>query len=218
MNKEIYQIIEENKKLIYKIASFYSNYSNIDDLFQVGCIGLINAYRNYKKEFNTKFSTYAYSYILGEITAYLRSDRLVKVISENAKIYKLYEKARDYLISYNGCEPTFSEIAHFMNIDEIELYNAISNNYPIESFDKEIGEDLILQDVIGIDNREEIERDLDLKKELDKLTARERELIRYRYYNDYTQSETAELMGISQVQVSREESKILSRMKSKMAI
>ena len=92
MKKDIWKLIEENKNMIYKIAYSYNGQANIDDLFQVGCIGIINAYRNYKEGYNTKFSTYAYNYVLGEITNYLKNDKLLKMNGDNSKIYKLYEK------------------------------------------------------------------------------------------------------------------------------
>ena len=216
MKQSIYELIDQNKKLIYKIASKYSKYSDIDDLFQVGCIGLINAYKNFKDNFDTKFSTYAYKYILGEITSYLKNDRLIKVGNESSKIYKLYEKVRDHLINSSNKAPTTKEIADFIGISEYELYNSITNHYIIESIDKEIKEDLSLQDVIGNDEREELDTKIDLFNILNKLSLDEQELINYRYYKDYTQSETAELMGLSQVQVSRAENKILIRMKKEM--
>ena len=217
MKKEIWKLIEENKKMIYKIAYNYSNGTNIDDLFQVGSIGIINAYKNYKNSFNTKFSTYAYSYILGEITNYLKNDKLLKMNGENSKIYKLYEKARDYLISSKGYNPTMKEIADFMEISEYDLSNAINNNMEIISIDKEIKDELYLHDVIGEDNRDDIDIKIDLSSAINELSDEDKKLINYRYYQDYTQSETADLMGMSQVQVSRKEGKILSRIKKEFA-
>lgn len=216
MKKDIWKLIEENKNLIYKIAHSYSGCANMDDLFQVGCIGIINAYKNYNDNYNTKFSTYAYNYILGEITNYLKSDRLLKMHGDNSKIYKLYEKAKEYLISKKGYTPTYKEICEFMGISEYDLYNAINNNTEIMSIDSEIKDDLYLRDVIGEDNSEYIDTKLDLKNIINGLDLNDRELINYRYYQDFTQSETASLMGMTQVQVSRRENKILSKMKSEM--
>ncbi len=216
MKKDIWKLIEENKNLIYKIAHSYSGCANIDDLFQVGCIGIINAYKNYKDNYNTKFSTYAYNYILGEITNYLKNDKLLKMHGDNSKIYKLYEKARDYLTSSKGYNPTLKEISEFMGISEYDLYNAINNNSEIMSIDSEIKDNLYLHDVIGEDHSEDIDSKIDLKNIIDNLDVNDRELINYRYYQDFTQSETASLMGMTQVQVSRRENKILSKMKSEM--
>ncbi len=216
MKEDIWKLIQENKNLIYKIAHSYSNHANVDDLFQVGCIGVINAYKNYKNNYNTKFSTYAYNYILGEITNYLKNDKLLKIHGDNSKIYKLYEKSRDYLTSTKGYNPTLKEISDFMEISEYDLYNAINNNSEIMSIDSEIKDNLYLHDVIGEDHSEDIDAKIDLKTIIDNLNINDRELINYRYYQDFTQSETASLMGMTQVQVSRRENKILSKMKSEM--
>lgn len=216
MKKDIWKLIEENKNLIYKIAHSYSGHANIDDLFQVGCIGVINAYKNYKDDYNTKFSTYAYNYILGEITNYLKNDKLLKMHGDNSKIYKLYEKTRDYLTSTKGYNPSLKEISEFMGISEYDLFNAINNNSEIMSIDQEIKDNLYLHDVIGEDHSEDIDATIDLKNIINNLDVNDRELINYRYYQDFTQSETASLMGMTQVQVSRRETKILSKMKSEM--
>lgn len=216
MKKEIYELINENKKLIYKIASKYSNYSALDDLFQVGCIGLINAYKNFNNKFDTKFSTYAYTYILGEITNYIKNDRLIKIGAESSKIYKIYEKTKEYLTALNGRIPNIHEIAEFMGINSYELYKSITNHYVTESIDAEIKDDLLVQEVIGNDDREAIDMKIDLLNVVNSLPQADKNLINYRYYQDYTQGETAEIMGMSQVQVSRRENKILSRMKKEM--
>jgi len=216
MKKDIWKLIEENKSLIYKIAHSYNGYASIDDLFQVGCIGIINAYKNYKDNYNTKFSTYAYNYILGEITNYLKNDKLLKMYGDNQKIYKLYEKTRDYLTSIKGYNPSLKEISDFMEINEYDLYNAINNNSEIVSIDSEIKDNLYLHDVIGEDHGEETDIKIDLKNMIDSLDKNDRKLINYRYYQDFTQSETASLLGMTQVQVSRRENKILSKMKSEM--
>jgi RNA polymerase sporulation-specific sigma factor len=218
MKKDIWKLIEENKNLIYKIAHSYSGCANMDDLFQVGCIGIINAYKNYNDRYNTKFSTYAYNYILGEITNYLKSDRLLKMHGDNSKIYKLYEKAKDYLTSHNGYTPSKKEISEFMGVSEEIIDNAINNHSELISIDSEVKDDLYLHDLIGEDNRNQIDTKIDLSNVIDTLNEQDKELINYRYYQDFTQSETASLMGMSQVQVSRRENKILSKIKSEITM
>ncbi len=217
MKKEIYELLQENKNLIYNIANKYSRGANIDDLFQVGCIGLINAYKNFKDEFNTKFSTFAYTHIMGEMLLFLKQDKLIKQSSDNAKLYKLYEKAREYLTMQNNSTPSIKEISEFMGVSEFELYNAINNNSHVESFEKEIAEDLTLCEVIGADEREWVDNIIDINNEIGKLSDTDKKIIDYRYFKDYTQAQTAALLGMSQVQVSRQETKILSRMKSGIA-
>ena len=216
MNDKVLELIEKNKNLIYKIAHSYSNYANVEDLFQVGCIGIINAFKNYKDNYDTKFSTYAYNYILGEISNYLKNDRLLKMHGNNYKIYKLYEKTRDYFISKKGYEPSLKEISKFIGISEYDLYNAINNNCEIMSIDSEIKDNLYLHDVIGEDHSEDVDTVIDLKEMMNNLDSNDRKLINYRYYQDFTQSETASLMGMTQVQVSRRENKILIHLKSEI--
>ena len=218
MKKDIWKLIEENKNMIYKIAYSCSGQANIDDLFQVGCIGIIHAYRNYKEGYNTKFSTYAYNYVLGEITNYLKNDKLLKMNGDNSKIYKLYEKAKDYLTSHNGYTPSKKEISEFMGVSEEIIDNAINNHSELISIDSEVKDDLYLHDLIGEDNRNQIDTKIDLSSVIDNLNKEDQELINYRYYQDFTQSETASLMGMSQVQVSRRENKILSKIKSEITM
>lgn len=218
MKKDIWKLIDENKNMIYKIAYSYNGQASIDDLFQVGCIGIINAYKNYKEGYNTKFSTYAYNYVLGEITNYLKNDKLLKMNGDNSKIYKLYEKAKDYLTSSKGHAPSKKEISEFMGVSEEVIDNAINNHQELISIDAEVKDDLYLHDVIGEDKSYEIDTKIDLSDAINNLNKIDQEIINYRYYQDYTQSETASLMGMSQVQVSRRENKILSKMKSEMLI
>lgn len=203
----INKLIKECEGLIYKIASKYSIYYSIDDLYQVGSIGVIKAYKNYKEDSSVKFSTYAYKYILGEIIEFIRCDRNIKVSEEYMSLYKKYSEIKRLLTSKLEREPSFSEICSFMNIDECILLNVIETI----SFTKSTEEDNY---DYGRDKREEIDNKILLDSELDLLDSFDRSLIEYRYYQGYTQSETASILGISQVKVSRQEKLILSKMKS----
>lgn len=218
MNREIEMLIEENKNLIYKIASKYSYYYNIEDLFQVGVIGLIKAYKNYKMDSTSKFSTYAYKYIFGEIIEFIKNDRAMKVSDDAMKIYKSYEKAKEFLTNKLNREVSLIEVASFMNIDPLYLENTISSCEFTVSLDAKIAEDdFSLENVVGEDKRELLDDLIDLRNELDSLDENDRKLIELRYFKDYTQSETASALGMSQVQVSRSESAILKRIKTKIA-
>ena len=106
MTETIEELINENKNFIYKIASKYSKYYSIEDLFQVGAIGFIKAYKKYKSV-GVKFTTYAYKYVLGEIIEYIRNDRTMKVSSDILKLYKSYEKTKDFLVQKLNRMPTF---------------------------------------------------------------------------------------------------------------
>ncbi len=218
MKEEYEKIIYENKNLIYKIAHKYSSYYNMEDLFQVGVIGLIKAYNNYNPNCNTKLSTYAYEYILGEILEYIRTDRTVKVSTDLLKLYKSYEKTKEYLTNKLGRVPKLSEISNFMNIEENKLSYIIEKCAYVVSLDEDLNEDnFTLEQVVGVDNQKQIDNLLDIKKELASLNEEERKLIELRYFKDLTQSETAEVLGINQVQVSRSEKLILKKMNSKLA-
>lgn len=218
MREEVEKIILKNKNLIYKIASKYNGYYPMEDLFQVGVIGIIKAYNNYNKSSNAEFSTYAYKYILGEIIKFISNDRTIKVNPEIVKIYKCYEKTKDYLTNKFSRIPTFEEICKFMGLDKQIVKDAIEKSEFAVSLDSKLGDDdFTLESILGNDTREEIDNNIDLKNELDSLKEEERKLIELRYFKDYTQSETAKILGFSQVQVSRCESKILKKIKTNIA-
>ena len=204
MNSE--SLIHENEGLIFKIASKYKNYYNIEDLYQAGCIGIIKASKNYKENSECKFSTYAYKYILGEIIDFIRNDKNIILSNESYSIYKRYLKVKELLESKYNRDISFGEICSYMNIDERCMLNIIES----VSMSKNIEENESI-----INNNEEISIDeiIDLNNYLDMLSIEEKKLINYRYYQGYTQCETASLMGLSQVKVSRSEKLILSKIK-----
>lgn len=212
MNKEdiLYDLIKENENLVYKIASRYNNYYNIEDLYQVGVIGIIKASENFNDSINTKFSSYAYKYILGEIIEYIRKDRNIVISDEIFNLYKKYIRVRDLLFNKLEREPLLSEICNFMEIDESYLTKIIET----VAFTKSIENDTDYY----MDYREDIINKILINEELTSLNESDRLLIDYRYYQGFTQSETAEILGISQVKVSRQEKLILSRMKNNITI
>ncbi len=204
---EYLTLIKESEGLIYKIASKYSMYYSIEDLYQVGTIGVIKAYKNFKKDTSVKFSTYAYKYILGEIIEFIRCDRNIKVSEEYMSLYKRYLSIKSMLTSKLEREPSFCEISSFMEIDEGVLRNVIETIAFTKSTDESDYD-------YGNDKREEIDNKILLDNELSSMDEFDRSLIEFRYYQGYTQSETADALGVSQVKVSRQEKLILSRMKS----
>ena len=207
MNDEVYLSIKDNENLIYKIASKYSNYYNIDDLYQAGCVGIIKAYKNYKPNNKTKFSTYAYKYILGEMIDFIRKDKKIIISDEVYELYRKYIKIKELLSSKYEKEISFSEICNYMNIDERYMLNIIESiNQSLDSNDYE--------NIIYKDDRSIIDEEIMLSSEIDELNEFDKSLINYRYYLGYTQSETADILGISQVSVSRNEKTILQRIKN----
>ena len=211
------ELIFENKNLIYSITRYFEKYSNKEDLFQAGCIGMIMAYKNYNPDMNVKFTTYAYPYILGEMKKLVREDKTVKVSISIQLLNLKIEKANILLTQKLMRTPTILELSDFLEIPVHMIEEAINSSKPIYSIDEPLndeGKELTLQDTIGeIDNIDDL---LLLKEALSKLNPFEQKLISKRYMDDLTQQQTASELGISQVQVSRGEQKILTKLKSKL--
>lgn len=207
------EMIKENSWLIYKVARTYSEYYNMDDLFQVGSIGLIKAYKNYKKDSNIKFSTFAYKYVLGEIIRYIKSDRNIVVSDEYMSLYKKYEKVKSLLTAKYNREVSFCEICKFMEIDEQRLLSVIES----VMFTKSIDEEGLINYEFGYDDRDDIFNKMLLESEIEHLEPFDKSIIDYRYYQGFTQSQTAEALNTSQVKVSRREKIILQRMKQSIS-
>ncbi len=199
------QLILEYEKLIYAVMRYFKNYPNKDDLFQVGCIGLINAYNNYDSNSNTKFSTYAYSYILGEMKKLVREDKGIKISRNISKLYAQIEKTNMYLTQKLMRTPTLQEIASFLEIDEYLVVEALNSTNVLLDIDE-----------MQINNADNYNNNLLLKEELNKLSSEELDLITKRYMEDMTQTEVASSLGMSQVQVSRKEHKVLEKLKKQL--
>ena len=216
------EFIMKYEKLVCKIASKYSCYSNFEDLKQVGMIGLLKAVDKYIPNPQTKFSTYATFWIRGEILEYLRNDKNIKPSKEILALSKKVEICRERLKDKFNREPSVSEIATILEEDEKNVLDAIyakefvlSTDYIINQ--DEEGKDTSLYDTIPY---YEMGYDVDilaLHFELDKLSEEEKKIIDLRYYQDMTQSEVSKVLGTNQVNVSRCESKILQKLKKEMA-
>lgn len=208
-----YDLIKENEWLIYEIASRYKDYYSLEDLYQAGSIGIIKASKSYKKEYNVKFSTYAYKSILGEMIDFIRKDRNIIVSDEIYTLYKKYNKVKELLFIKREKEPSFEEICEFMEIDQLQMLNIIESI----SFAQSIESDESIYNELYRDDRCNIDDEILLKNELERLSEFDRSLINYRYYQGYSQSETAFKMGTSQAKVSRQEKLILSKIKENIA-
>lgn len=206
------------EKLVSKIASKYSNYSSFEDLKQVGMIGLLKALEKYEVNNNTKFSTYAYMWIRGEILEYLRNDKNIKVGKELISLSREVDICSDVLRQKLNREPSISEIAYCLEKDEASVIDAItsrelvlSSDYSIN--DDEEGKNVNLYDVVPYyENGYEADI-LDLHFALEQLPKEERKIINMRYYEDMTQSEVSKKIGTNQVNISRYESKILQKLR-----
>ncbi len=210
------------ENLILAYANKFHYYYDIEDLKQVGMIGLKKAYDNYKENSNTKFSSYAYLWIKGEILKYIREDRNIKTNRNLLKIAKIVEDVSNTLRHKLLREPTLEEISLFSEIDISLIQEALMSKQFVLSFDYIVNsddgdKDVNLYDTIPYQEKGFNEDVLDLKEALTRLSEEEQRLIKYRYFEDMTQSETSKMMGLSQVKVSREESKILQKLRKEVA-
>lgn len=214
------ELILENKNLIYSMTRYFEKFCNKEDLFQAGCIGMILAYKNYDETIGVKFTTYAYPYILGEMKKLVRENKSIKV-SRNIQMLSLkIEKANILLTQKLMREPSVFEIADYLELPIELVCEAINSNMLIYSIDEPLNDDgkiITLQDTIGNVDNENLDDLISLRNELSKLTDFEKRLIEKRYEKDLTQAETAKVLGISQVQVSRKEQKVLLKLKDKLS-
>lgn len=216
-------IFKENAGLIYSVAKrFLGRGVDMEDLFQIGSIGLLKAVDHFDTSFEVRFSTYAVPMIVGEIKRYLRDDGILKVsrsLKENC--FKIY-RAREELEKTLGREPGLGEIAEAVGLQEEEVVMSLESGAEVESLHKIIyqgeGNDIALLDRIPEkeNGQEQAPEKIFLNEMLGKLEERERQLIRMRYFQDHTQTEIAEELGISQVQVSRMEKKILKKLREQI--
>lgn len=212
------ELINGNLKLVLSILKKYNNRDNMDDLFQVGCIGLIKAIDNFDLSHEVKFSTYAVPMILGEIRRYLRDNsslRISRSIKDTA--YKVL-KAREELTNTLGREPNSSEIAENLNISELEVIEAVDSMKDTISMFEPIyndgGDTIYLSDQLE-DNKEYYDNDtkIALKEALKKLKTKEQYILLERYITGKTQLELASEIGISQAQISRLEKNSIEKIK-----
>ena len=209
---ELEQIIQLHKKLIYKIATKFHNIPS-DDLYQAGVIGIIKAYRNFKNDGTTKFTTYAYNYIFGEMYELANSERSIKLNKNILKLYKKIEQAKYLLAQKLEHCPSIKELSLFLNIEEKiikDVYDSTAKIMSLDALESE-KEKTIIETISNPKDDIKIEN-IDLKESLSTLTKEEKQVINYRYFKDFTQMETAKLLGMSQVKVSRCEKKSLNKM------
>ena len=194
--------------LIYSIISKYPNRFDKEDLFQAGMLGLVDAYKHYDPHANTKFSTYAYYYIVGEVNKYIKECSSLKIGKDLIELKKKIIKVTDLMTQKLGRIPSNLEIALYLDVPEQDINEALISTDEVSSIEESFNY-LESNDNINIDL-------LDLKMEINKLPKEEREIIISRYFTGLTQSETSNKLGISQVQVSRNEAKILKKLRTNL--
>ena len=206
--------ILEYENLIYKMISQYKSFDK-EDLYQVAMMGLMKAQKNYKESENTKFSTYAYYYILGEINNYITASNPVKVSRDLLRLNKSLEQAKEVMRQRLKREPTTEELSIFLEEPLEKIEEASLATRQVESLDYAYEEEnMDLYNSIGTEEIGMNDEILDLKNAIYSLPQEEQQLIIARYFNDLTQQETSKTLGISQVQVSRKETKILEKLKT----
>ena len=194
-----------------------SQYKSFDkeDLYQVAMMGLMKAQKNYKESENTKFSTYAYYYILGEINNYITASNPVKVSRDLLRLNKSLEQAKEVMRQRLKREPTTEELSIFLEEPLEKIEEASLATRQVESLDYAYEEEnMDLYNSIGTEEIGMNDEILDLKNAISSLPQEEQQLIIARYFNDLTQQETSKTLGMSQVQVSRKETKILEKLKT----
>lgn len=217
-------VVEKNVGLVWSIVKRFQNRGyESDDLFQIGCIGLIKAVNKFDDNFGVKFSTYAVPMIIGEIKRFIRDDGIIKVSRSLKETYNKARITKEVMSKELGREPSIGEIAERLNIQSEELVMAMEASSSPESLYSTVKEGdnnpILLIDRINTqeeNNEVDLIDKIALRQILDTLKPRERQIIVLRYFKEKTQMQIAKMLGISQVQVSRIEKKILEEIRQKI--
>jgi RNA polymerase sporulation-specific sigma factor len=214
-------IVEKNMRLVWSVVQRFLNRGyEADDLFQIGSIGLLKSVDKFDLSYDVRFSTYAVPMIIGEIQRFIRDDGTVKVSRSLKETGNKVRKAKDELSKSLGRTPTINEVAQYLEVaveDVIMAQDAVRAPQSIhETVYENDGDPITLLDQISDHAESKWFDKIALNDIMDKLDERERLIVYLRYFKDQTQSEVAERLSISQVQVSRLEKKILLFMKSQM--
>lgn len=218
-------LIEMNLPLVSSISKKFLNRGyEYEDIFQIGSMGLIKAVNNFNLDYNVKFSTYAVPMIMGEIKRFLRDDGLIKVSRSLKTTARKIHYDKEKLTVKLGREPTIDELSNFTGIEKEQIILATEStsslSYLYDVIHQDDGAPVLLIDKLG-DNGSEDDEVIDkiaLKEALKELDKKGRQIIILRYFKDNTQVEVARKLGISQVQVSRIEKKVLKEMKNRLSL
>lgn len=216
-------IINENMGLVWSIVKRFTNRGyEAEDLFQIGSIGLLKCIDKFNLDYDVKFSTYAVPMIMGEIKRFMRDDGMIKVSRPLKEMAAKAKYARETMIQRDGKEPTINELAEAINVSAEELALAMEAGMEVESLYNTIHQgdgnpiyliDKLEQTEVCDENMVDM---IALKQIINQLNKKERQIIIMRYFHDKTQSQVAKIIGISQVQVSRIEKKVLQSIKEKL--
>ncbi len=212
------RVLLENNALIWSVVRrYYGRGIDPDDLYQLGCMGFLKAVRGFDTHYGTQFSTYAVPKIAGEIRRFLRDDGAVKVTRGLRERAQAIYAARERLRMSLGREPTVSELAQHTRLSVEEVAEAELSTAAPESLQAETAEGLTIESMLGSDDSAErmVER-LALREALDSLPRRERMTLLLRFFRGMTQQQTARVLGVSQVQVSRLERRALKTLRAQL--
>ncbi|HHY90650.1 MAG TPA: RNA polymerase sporulation sigma factor SigF [Clostridiales bacterium] len=214
-------LVTRNLGLVRSVLKRFANRGyEKEDLYQLGCIGLIKAIEKFDFNYDVKFSTYAVPMIIGEIKRFLRDDGMIKVSRSLKQTAGKIKMAKESLLKQLGREPTLQELSEELDLDKEEIVMALESNlqpdYLYDVIYQDDGSPVHVIDKLSeakIEDQTEVIDRIALMEVLSKLKPRERQIIIMRYFKDQTQMEVAKVLGISQVQVSRIEKKVLQNLK-----
>lgn len=224
-NFEMERLIRENNGLIWSIVKRFTNRGyEVEDLYQIGCIGFIKSIKRFDTNFEVKLSTYSVPYILGEIKRFIRDDGPIKVSRSIKELNTKINELKKYYLIKHGKEITIEEIKKELNVSKEDIIMAMDSTNIVESIESAAtsenkdGKTLSIMEKISTGKNEEdiITNKIVIKELLNELNERDRQIILLRFFKEKTQTEVANVLGISQVQVSRIEKKLLNSMKQKL--
>ena len=215
------QVVKDNLGLVWSIVHRFKNsYYDKEDLFQIGCIGLMKAINHFDPTYQVQFSTYAVPIIMGEIKRYFRDDGTIKVSRSLKELNIKVTKAKEILQAKQGDEPTVEDIAKYLQVDVQEVVEAIDASYYPTSLNEPIyekdGSTISMEDRIVDKSHDMWFEKIALEMEMQKLDEKEKMILYMRYQLDYNQDAIAKRLGISQVQVSRLEKKIVTKLRTRL--
>ncbi len=211
------EFIKNNLGLVHSCANkFRGRGIEYDDLFSSGCMGLIKAFEVFDENRGVKFSTYAVPVILGEIKRLFRDGGAIKVSRSLKELSIKTVREREYFTKINSREPTISELSKILETTEENIVEALNVSHPPISLTIDDEENDSQIDIKIDNNEEELADAISLKEVINKLEEKDKNLITLRYFNNKTQTQTAKILNMTQVQVSRREKKILLILREKL--
>ena len=206
-------LMRENMGLVKSVAArFLGRGAEFEDLCQLGSIGMLKAIRNFDTSYGTAFSTYAVPLIIGEIKRFLRDDGMIKVSRELRQKGAYLLRRKEEFTSEHGREPTVTELAEFCGCSVEEAVEGLDAGNAVLSFSEPVGE-RALEDLIGTDNIDELCEREALRQAILELPTEEKQLVLLRFYRGFSQQKAGEVLGMTQVKVSRTEKKVLEKLR-----